>query len=116
MSTLARRPGDLVARFGGEEFAVLLPLTDLHGACEVAEKIRRAVEDMKLPYTNVKGETLTISIGAAAAIPLPDMVPAMLMEDANRALFLAKANGRNRTEYKPGPRPVQATSNTISFA
>jgi diguanylate cyclase (GGDEF)-like protein/PAS domain S-box-containing protein len=116
MTTLARRPGDLVARWGGEEFAVLLPMTDLHGACEVAEKIRHAVEEMKLPYTNADGESVTISIGAAAAIPLPDMVPAMLMEDADRALYLAKANGRNRVEYKPGPRPVRAATNTISFA
>ncbi len=116
MTASARRPGDLVARWEGEQFAVLLPTTDLHGACEVAEKVRLAVAQMKLPYGDAEGGTLTISIGAAAAIPLPDMVPAMLVEDADRALFLAKANGRNRVEYKPGPRPVRASSNTISFA
>jgi len=116
MTRQAQRPGDLVARWSGDEFAVLLPMTDLHGACEVAEKIRRAVEDMQLPYADGDDQTVTISIGAAAAIPLPDMVPAMLIEDADRALFLAKANGHNRVEYKPGPRPVRPPSNTISFA
>jgi diguanylate cyclase (GGDEF)-like protein/PAS domain S-box-containing protein len=116
MTVNARRPGDLVARWEGEQFAVVLPSTDLHGACEVAEKIRYAVAQMKLPYGDAEGGMLSISIGAAAAIPLPDMAPAMLIEDADRALFLAKANGSNRVEYKPGPRPVRASNNTISFA
>ena len=118
LGSYARRPGDLVARYGGEEFAVLLPMTDLNGACVLAEKIRIAVELLKMPHAQTHprthGGVATISIGAAAAIPMPDAVPASLVEDADRALYLAKANGRNRIEAKPGPRPV--SSNTISFA
>lgn len=119
MAGHARRPGDLVARWDGEEFAILLPMTDLHGACEVAERIRRSVEEMNLLPAHADGnvdDAVTLSVGAAAAIPLPDMQPAMLIEDSDRALYLAKANGRNRVEYKPGPRPVRGSNNTISFA
>ncbi len=114
LSAYARRPGDLVSRYGGEEFAVLLPMTDLNGACVLAEKIRLAVELLKMPHATAHGGVATISIGAAAAIPMPEMLPASLVEDADRALYLAKANGRNRVEAKPGPRPVSA--NTINFA
>jgi diguanylate cyclase (GGDEF)-like protein/PAS domain S-box-containing protein len=116
MTTHAKRPGDLVARWGGAEFAILLPTTDLHGACEVADRIRRSVEDLKIHYADLTHDTVTVSIGVAAAIPLPDMLPSMLVEDSDRALYLAKANGRNRIEFKPGPRVVRPSSNTISFA
>ena len=114
LGAYARRPGDLVARYGGEEFAVLLPMTDLNGACVLAEKIRLAVELLKMPHPTAHGGVATISIGAAAAIPMPEATAASLLEDADRALYLAKANGRNRVEAKPGPRPV--SSNTINFA
>lgn len=114
LGAYARRPGDMVARYGGEEFAVLLPMTDLNGACVLAEKIRLAVELLKMPHPTAQGGVATISIGAAAAIPMPEATAGSLLEDADRALYLAKGNGRNRVEAKPGPRPV--SSNTISFA
>ena len=115
LTAFARRPGDLVARYGGEEFALLLPMTDQQGSCDLAEKIRRAIEDLRLTHPGSDRGVATISAGCAGGIPMPDISPTQLIEEADRALYLAKANGRNRVESKPGPRPVR-DSNTISFA
>ncbi len=115
LTAFARRPGDLVARYGGEEFALLLPMTDQQGSCDLAEKIRRAIEDLQIPHPGSDLRIATISAGCAGGIPMPEVSPAQLIEEADRALYLAKANGRNRVEAKPGPRPVR-DSNTIHFA
>jgi diguanylate cyclase (GGDEF)-like protein/PAS domain S-box-containing protein len=134
----ARRPGDLVARYGGEEFAVLLPLTDLRGSCELGEKIRLAVQslELELPAQDVSVQDptvqeavgqepgqeqsagpekvrITISIGCASIVPGGEAGLPGLVEEADRALYLAKANGRNRVEAKPGPRPVISISSAI---
>jgi diguanylate cyclase (GGDEF)-like protein len=132
IANLARRPGDLVARYGGEEFAVLLPLTDLRGSCELGEKIRAAIEALELEPVGsalVEGEAqgaeahepkadaartrITISIGCASIVPGGEESPPALVQDADRALYLAKANGRNRVEAKPGPRPVISISSVV---
>jgi diguanylate cyclase (GGDEF)-like protein len=86
----ALRQTDFLARFGGEEFVVLLPGTVLTGAVEVGERLRRAVADG--PWS---GEAVTVSIGAATLGPAPAGA-GKLLRDADRALYRAKAAGRNR--------------------
>jgi diguanylate cyclase (GGDEF)-like protein len=87
------RASDFAARYGGKEFLVLLPDTDRTGAVEVAEKIRHAIERAEIPVIG----TLTGSLGVAA---LPDdaVAPDELIRKADRALYAAKARGRNRVE------------------
>lgn len=84
------RKTDVLARIGGEEFAVLLPDTSGEGAQMVAEKLRAAVE--KTDFTPVK--SLTISIGLTELVP-GDSLPSLLAR-ADTALYVAKAEGRNR--------------------
>jgi diguanylate cyclase len=89
---------DFVARFGGEEFSIILPQTDMKGGKIVAEQIRDAVSTGNLK--NIKsGEsygTITMSIGIGQY--RQDDLPNSLLQRADRALYLAKDGGRNRVE------------------
>ncbi len=97
LSGQTRRPADLVARYGGEEFAVILPDTGIDGAMEVAEAMRRAVAGLGLAHPNsLTDEVVTISLGLAAAKPLPGQGSERLVRAADEALYLAKRSGRNR--------------------
>ena len=96
------RPGDLVARFGGEEFVVLLPGTDREGANQIAEAIRQAVRDLALPHAGSTLGILTVSIGVASRWPRPQEGVATLIEAADAALYLAKADGRDRIVLDQG--------------
>jgi diguanylate cyclase (GGDEF)-like protein len=91
-----RRPGDLAARYGGEEFLVVLPETDLAGARLLAEKIRAAIES--LPPFEDDTSPVTVSIGIASQLPKTSNKPDELFDVADKALYLAKNNGRNRVE------------------
>ena len=90
------RPGDLVARIGGEEFAVILPNTPAEGAFEVADQICAAVRRRKLPHNTNPLGIVTISIGCATVIPRLGQHATILMERADDALYAAKNAGRNR--------------------
>jgi len=96
------RPGDFAARYGGEEFAVILPETTVSGAAHVGDRLRGAVAALRL---SVAGETdlaqVTISVGVAAVHPGSATTPAALIEAADRALYSAKAQGRNRVVTAP---------------
>lgn len=84
---------DIVGRYGGEEFFFLLPETDLAEALTVAERLRRAIEEMRVVFGE-NAVSVTVSIGVAAMTPtITDLT--MLIECADRALYLAKQAGRN---------------------
>jgi diguanylate cyclase (GGDEF)-like protein len=103
LRSLVTRPGDMVARFGGEEFAVLLPGTPLEGAQHVAEAIRAAISDLCIAHPesvqvapDAEVRHVTVSIGCAALVPRADTQLNRLVELADQALYLAKRGGRNR--------------------
>lgn len=91
------RVTDLVARFGGEEFAVLLPTTEAEGAVGVAERLRQAVENLRIPHpVSLVGPFLTISVGIASLKPERGTLSQSLVRLADQRLYLAKDRGRNR--------------------
>jgi diguanylate cyclase (GGDEF)-like protein/PAS domain S-box-containing protein len=95
----ARRPADLAARYGGEEFAMLLPNTDAAGCARIAERVRRALRAAAIPHApNQPCGLVTASIGGAICRPGVERSarPALLIEAADRALYAAKAAGRDR--------------------
>jgi diguanylate cyclase (GGDEF)-like protein len=100
MSLELKRPADLIARFGGEEFAVVLPAADKDEAFAVAENIRNAVSLLNIESKNALGEKhLTVSVGCATGNPLkcPDDFSRALIDAADKQLYLAKAHGRNQS-------------------
>ena len=90
-----QRPGDLAARYGGEEFAVVLPGTDYVGAFLVAEKIRRAVLHAGIRHSEGTEGMVTVSLGVAAYDPTSQAQADDLIGAADKALYVAKASGRN---------------------
>jgi len=93
----AQRASDLVARYGGEEFVVLLPGLGRDAALERAESLRASAEKLRLSHQrSAAGPWVTVSIGTATMVPEPGDSPARLIAEADRALYAAKAAGRNR--------------------
>lgn len=91
------RPTDLVARYGGEEFVVILPNTNQAGAIMVAERIREAIKKLSIPHSASEiSDRVTISLGIASLIPEAKICSEMLVEQADRALYIAKNQGRDR--------------------
>ena len=92
-----RRDGDLVARLGGDEFAIVLPGTPAVGAVRVAEKVRKQILDA--PWNSILGDSgldLTVSIGVGSVIPSARDDTDRLKDEVDKALYVAKAEGRNR--------------------
>ncbi len=99
MRNTVRRSGDLVARYGGEEFAVILPNTDALGAVSVAEKIRLAVTDLQITHeSSAIAPYVTVSVGVSTIIPTHESEFQTLIDTADRALYQAKSQGRDRVK------------------
>jgi diguanylate cyclase (GGDEF)-like protein/PAS domain S-box-containing protein len=97
IAAVPQRPGDMVARYGGEEIVVLLPNTALAGVETVAELIVQAVRALRIPHEGNPAKIVTVSCGAAAFDPQKDpFVPVQLIERADQALYKAKGEGRDR--------------------
>lgn len=90
---------DLVARFGGEEFVVLLPESDASVALKVAQRCQRLVQKQAIHHAQSPHEQrITVSIGVGTVIPNAHLTPASFMEAVDQQLYAAKRNGRNRIE------------------
>ncbi|MBD2258810.1 diguanylate cyclase [Pseudanabaena sp. FACHB-2040] len=97
LSQVLKRPGDLLARYGGEEFAIVLPDTPLEGAIALAENILTAIRQLQIAVTETGPlAQVTVSLGIASLDIIPTDAPAGLILAADQALYLAKAQGRNR--------------------
>lgn len=97
-----KRGGDMLARYGGEEFVALLGETDNDGALRLAEGLRQAVADLKLPHEfSETAPHVTISLGVATCVPDRDGSPADLLKKADQGLYFAKENGRNQVGQAP---------------
>jgi diguanylate cyclase (GGDEF)-like protein len=93
------RPGDLTARYGGEDFCLVLPETSGMGALQIAELVRKNVYELHMEHkSSPMAEVVTLSLGVATLIPDIGSHPSVLLEAADRALYQAKGNGRNRVE------------------
>jgi diguanylate cyclase (GGDEF)-like protein len=93
----ARRPYDVAARLGGEEFALLMPRTDEAGAAMIADRLRSGIEGLLIPNGASRLGHVTISGGVATLRPsLQRYAPTVLTEAADHALYQAKSAGRNR--------------------
>lgn len=95
--TASLRKGDSAYRYGGEEFLITLPEQTLDSAYKVAERLRKRVEELKIPHEALTPSgIITISIGLAQIKPGEDKPVEKLLKEADEALYEAKKNGRNR--------------------
>lgn len=101
LSRAIARAGDLVARYGGEEFSILLPNTELGTAEMLAQRVCIAIENLGLPHSGSPLGKVTASVGVASLMPATGIAHQMTHQDdlvqaADRALYIAKRNGRNQ--------------------
>jgi two-component system cell cycle response regulator len=97
LNTSINRAGDLAARFGGEEFIVLLPDTELEGAIRIASIIRSTVEGLQIKHAGSSiNSFVTVSLGVASIKPTTEGLAKDLINAADQALYQAKEKGRNR--------------------
>ncbi len=96
LELLIRRPGDIVARTGGEEFVVLLPGAQSSDAASIAERMRTAITELAIPHAGSETGVVTLSIGIADARPGREDIVEDLLARADAALYEAKQTGRDK--------------------
>jgi diguanylate cyclase (GGDEF)-like protein len=97
----AQKTQDLVARYGGEEFAVIMPNTHAAGAVHVAKGMQAGVRDLQIVHHgSAVSQYVTLSMGVATIIPTWESSPSDLIVAADKALYQAKADGRDRIILK----------------
>lgn len=103
VASAARRPGDLAARYGGEEMVLLLPNCDEHGAQRVAATVQERLQVLEVTHATSPFGRITVSLGIAVQPPgqTPPPQPADLLASADAALYRAKHLGRNRSHPPP---------------
>jgi diguanylate cyclase (GGDEF)-like protein len=100
INDICSRPGDIVARYGGEELAIILPDTRKEGAMQIAESVKEAVVKLDIAHNKSQvAEVVTISLGVASMIPRSDKDIASLIKAADLALYTSKEAGRNSVNY-----------------
>lgn len=93
---------DICCRYGGEEFAIIMPELEMHKAVKAAERLRSAVENAAFSFNaNNPAGRVTVSIGVAGVMDEEDISPDELIKKADEALYLSKRTGRNRVSYSP---------------
>lgn len=96
LSTVATRPRDFLARFGGEEFVLVLPETDAEAAKKVAERCRSLILKEHIPHPKSSvSQLLTLSLGVGTIIPSPNDAHMLFIEEVDKRLYEAKQKGRN---------------------
>jgi two-component system chemotaxis family response regulator WspR len=94
-----KRPADFIGRYGGEEFVLLLPETELSGAVKIAENIRNAIVGEAIPHQgSLTAHYVTASFGVAGGIPGNQDTPEDWLKQADAMLYQAKASGRNQVQ------------------
>ncbi|MGP1717046.1 MAG: diguanylate cyclase domain-containing protein [Methylophilus sp.] len=96
----ARRAGDSVTRYGGEEFAVVLFHTSLNEAQHISDNMLNAIRKLTIPHAQSPHEIVTISMGIATILPTPHGDMQQFVEAADKCLYRAKEHGRNRAEWQ----------------
>ena len=97
INRLIKRPGDLVARYGGEEIVCLLPATDREGTGYLMEELRSTIKALAIPHAGATDKSiLTISLGGASTKPGHNNRPKDLLRRADKRLYKAKKDGRDR--------------------
>jgi len=90
------RASDFTSRWGGEEFVVLLPDTDIKGAYNIAEQIRMNIKDTKVQFSDGTDTSVTVSLGVASIVPCDGDSIESFINQVDKLLYIAKENGRDR--------------------
>jgi diguanylate cyclase (GGDEF)-like protein len=100
LNSISQRAVDLAARYGGEEFVLLLPQTNTEQAILLGEKCQSKIIELQLQHESSEAcDVVTISAGISTIIPSASTQPSDLIMAADKLLYQAKDNGRNRIEY-----------------
>jgi diguanylate cyclase (GGDEF)-like protein len=98
---LLKRPGDILTRYGGEEFAIILPNVNVNGALYMADRIQAELKRLALPHESSQvSPYLTVTQGISTIVPQLDTPISQLIESADQALYLAKQQGRNQSVHR----------------